>query len=87
MSFFLPRLVLGQAEGWQRFLCWSGMVCGGRTLCLTLWEGGHIPHWDGGLREGAQGPSGHWQLASRMCCDTPFAPEILGGVQDGRVGS
>lgn len=65
----------------------SLLVYGGRTLCATLWEGGHILHWDGGLGEGAQGPSGHWQLDSRTCCDTPFAPEILGGVQDRRVGS
>lgn len=54
VSFSLPGLVLGQIQDWQRFLCWPGMV--GRTLWPTLWEGGHILHWDGSLREGAQGP-------------------------------
>lgn len=87
VSFSLPGPVLGQVEDWQRFLCWPGMVCGGRTIISTLWEGGHSLHRHGGHREVAQGPSGHWQLASRMCCDTPFAPKILGVVQDRRVGS
>lgn len=75
VSFFLPGLMLGQAEDWQRFLCWSGMVWGRQDSApLTLF--GKV-----GTSCTGMGASGRvlrvlwgWQLASRTCCDPPFAP-------------